>query len=325
MSVVLRKSKIKKGYSFYLDISHKGQRWTEWTKIHIKTTNTDEENAKNKLLAKQMRTVRENELVVLGKGLPAEVNLQDRDFFDVYDELCAPRVRSAHICENIKKKIRKYHGAGPLPILAINKPWLAACLAFLKREGLVNNTVHQYFAFMGTILREAMCLGYIVQNPHSLFGRHERPKLKRPKADHLTPDELETFIQTETVDVDEQLKQMFLFSCFTGLRWSDCQRVCWKYIRNLKIDGKVTPVIILTQKKTSEQVIVPLTPSALALLEARKAEVQKNGEPKSAYIFPRWSVAAEKPCATPLPDYKRNAPAALRGSMAAVRHLCKLR
>jgi len=293
MPVTLRKSKIKNGYSFYFDITYKGKRWTEWPQIHIKTTAEKGENEEKIALAKKMKIERERELTVLGKGLPGEVKLRERDFFDVYDEMCLPRVRSKHICDNIRKKIKKYAGAQPLPILAIDKPWLSGFLAFLKREGIAHNTVHQYFAFVGTILREAMCAGYIVQNPFNLFGRHERPKLKRGKADHLTAEELDKFIQCETKNVDEQLKKMFLFSCFTGLRWSDCQRVMWKHVRKVVIEGKPQQVIVLKQKKTDEQVLVPITPSALALLEARKREMMEGIEPGSKYIFPLWCVEAE--------------------------------
>ncbi|HEU4719364.1 MAG TPA: phage integrase SAM-like domain-containing protein, partial [Bacteroidia bacterium] len=284
MPVTLRKAKIKTGYSFYFDISYKGKRWTEWTKIHVNEKDspkgkkdTPEQKSEKIELAQKMKSEREREIVVLGKGLPGEIHLRERDFFDVYDELCAPRIRSAHICVNIRKKIKKFNGENkPLPILSINKAWLANFLAFLKREGMVNNTVHQYFAFMGTILREAMCLGYIVQNPHSLFGRHERPKLKRPKADHLTAEELQRFVQKETKNVDEQLKQMFLFSCFTGLRWSDCQRVTWKHIRNINVKGESQQVIVMNQQKTSDQVIVPLTPSAKALLDTLRSEIMQS-------------------------------------------------
>jgi site-specific recombinase XerD len=298
MPVKLRKSKLKNGYSFYFDISHKGKRWTEWTKIHIRNSDDPhvrEENKKNILLAKKMCSERDRELVVLGKGLPGEVRLREMDFFDVYDELCAPRIASAHICKNIRKKIKKYNGENkPLPISAIDKPWLAGFLAFLKREGMAGNTVHQYFAFMGTILREAMCLGYIVGNPHSLFGRHERPKLKRPNADHLTAEELDSFIQTPTKNIDEQLKQMFLFSCFTGLRWSDCQRIMWSSIRTVNISGEKQAMICLTQKKTKQEVMVPVTASALSLLEKRKKEIMEDIEPQSVFIFPRWSSEMEK-------------------------------
>ncbi|MBI3510943.1 MAG: site-specific integrase [Bacteroidetes bacterium] len=295
MSVVLRKSKLKKGYSFYFDISYKSKRWTEWTKIRIRNSDTSEEKNEKIILAKKMKSERERELIVLGKGLPGEIKLKEMDFFDVYDELCLPRLRSQHIYQNIRKKIKKFNGEkNPLPILAIDKPWLASFLVFLKKEGMVSNTVHQYFAFMGTILREAMCLGYIVQNPYNLFNRHERPKLKRPKADHLSEKELNAFIQKETTKVDEQLRQMFLFSCFTGLRWSDCQRVSWNHIRNIQNNGKTEQVIILTQKKTNEEVIIPLTSSALALIESRKREKNGNVEPASPFIFPRWSIEVEK-------------------------------
>jgi integrase len=289
MPVKLRKSKLKNGYSFYFDISYKGKRWTEWLKVHVKGNSSLPENADKIALAKKMRVERERELIVLGKGLPAEVNAREMDFFSVYDELCAPRQRSKEICENIRKKIRKYAGEGrPLPIAAINKPWLVGYLKFLKNEGIHNNTIHQYFGFMGTILREAMCLGYIVQNPFNLFSKHERPKQKRRSADYLSPDELDAFIKCEALDVDQQLKQMFLFSCFTGLRWSDCQRIRWKQITRIDVEGRKAHVVRMQQKKTGDDVIIPLSTAALEVIALRRKLVQE--EPECPYVFPKWCI-----------------------------------
>src|SRR4051812_15958214 len=106
MPVKLRKAKIKKGFSFYFDISYKGKRWTEWLKIHIKTNAEPNENEEKITLAKKMKIERERELIVLGKGLH-EVNLRERNFFDVYDELCT--MRTSHIYDNIRKKIEKFN------------------------------------------------------------------------------------------------------------------------------------------------------------------------------------------------------------------------
>ena len=300
MSVILRKSKLEKGYSFYFDISYNGKRWTEWLKIRVKQNDSPAEKSEKIQLAKQMRSERDRELIVLGKGLPGEVHLRQRDFFHVYDEMCKPRIKAHHIYQNIRKKVEDFNGNKPLPILSIDKAWLTRFLTFLEGEGLADNTVHQYFSFIGTILREAMCAGYIIQNPHSLFSRHERPKLKRPKADFLTEEELNKFINAETIKVDEQLKQMFLFSCFTGLRWSDCQRVTWQHIRKIKTESEIKQAIVLTQKKTSEQVVVPLTASALALLENRRKEILEKDQRASEFIFPNWSVETEKKYSHPL-------------------------
>lgn len=53
MPVILRKSKIKKGFSFYLDINHNGKRWTEWLKIHIRNNAEPNENEEKISLAKK--------------------------------------------------------------------------------------------------------------------------------------------------------------------------------------------------------------------------------------------------------------------------------
>src|SRR5687767_6349041 len=206
--VVLRKSKLKNGYSFYFDISHKGKRWTEWLKIRVTGDPKSPENKNNIVLAKKMKIERERELVVLGKGLPEEVKVREQDFFPVFDELFGNRKKGAEVYANIRKKIEKFIGKEYLPINAIDKAWLSDYLRFLRDEGLANNTIHQYFWLMGTVLRRAVSKGYIQLNPHQLFERDERPKQKYGAADFLTQEELELFINTPIKKINEEVKQM---------------------------------------------------------------------------------------------------------------------
>ena len=295
MPVKLRKSKIKNGFSFYLDISHKGQRWTEWPNIKVTGNESTPENRDKIELAQKIRIERERELTVLGKGLPAELVRREMLFFDFYDEQVKLRNKaSAGVYQQVRQKVEQYAGKKPLTLKAIDKVWLKGFINFLKKQGLHHNTQQQYFSFVSTVLNEAVAMEYLDYNPANKLPKSERPQRVFTPADYLTTEELLQFIHTPTTGVDEQLKQMFLFSCFTGLRISDCQRVKWEDIRRVNYDGEEQQVIMIKQKKVKTLVTVPLNLSALGVLQQRGADKIENLEPQSPYIFPRWTGGADE-------------------------------
>jgi site-specific recombinase XerD len=216
-------------------------------------------------------------------------------FLDVFDEQVERRNKcSTRVYLPIRQKVVAYAGKKPLTLQAIDKIWLKGFIQFLKKEGLHSNTVQQYFSFISTILNEAVAMEYIDYNPANKLPKSERPKRVFTPADHLTAEELLQFIHTPTTGVDEQLKQMFLFSCFTGLRISDCQRVKWEDIRRIYSEGEEQQVIMIKQKKVKTLVTVPLNLSALGVLQQRGADKIENLEPQSPYIFPRWTGGTDE-------------------------------
>ncbi|MCU0432529.1 MAG: site-specific integrase [Bacteroidia bacterium] len=294
MPVKLRKSKIKDGFSFYLDICHEGKRWTEWPKIKITGDISTQENRDKIDLAKKIKIERERELTVLGKGLPAELTRRELLFFDLMEEQIKQKGEgSKRKYETIMKKVKQYAGKKPLTLQAIDKVWLKGFINFLKKEGLHSNTVQQYFSFVSTVLNEIVGMEYLDFNPADKLPKSERPKRVLSPADHLTLEELELFIHTPTKRIDEQLKQMFLFSCFSGFRVSDCQRLKWDDIRRINVEGTEQQVIMIKQKKGKKPVAAPLNSSALGLLRQRSADRIENLEPQSPYIFPRWTGGSD--------------------------------
>lgn len=76
----------------------------------------------------------------------------------------------------------------------------------------------------------------------------------------LTPEEIQRIADTQAEGIDEEVRRAFIFSCLTGLRWSDVKALTFG-----NIDLK-SGVINFVQKKTKGRVKQEITPAVAALL-----------------------------------------------------------
>lgn len=119
---------------------------------------------------------------------------------------------------------------------------------------LTPGTCRLYLDRMGTFFARAVKMGILPANPVKMIESSEKPRVKESTREYLTIDELR--LMSETPCADETTKAMFMFGCFTGLRYSDICRVTWGMIRNKKV--------AITMEKTDKVVHVPLSDNALA-------------------------------------------------------------
>ena len=108
----------------------------------------------------------------------------------------------------------------------------------------------------------------------------------------MTIDELRTLAKTECRY--EVLKKAFLFSCLTGLRWSDVQKLTWSEIKDENNESK----IVFTQQKTTNLEYLFISDQARDYLGERKGEDDKvfTGLKYSSYTnvaLSQWMVAAK--------------------------------
>ena len=87
--------------------------------------------------------------------------------------------------------------------------------------------------------------------------------------------------------VNETTKRAFLFSCFTGLRYSDISALTWHDIRQGD-NGWI--VSVKAMQKTGKQVIIPLNQSAMSLLPDR------NGCKPSQKVFDMTCLSSCNKC-----------------------------
>ena len=113
--------------------------------------------------------------------------------------------------------------------------------------------------------------GLINSNPFKLLDAKEKPQKKSAMREFLTIEELRTLIATPCrYDI---VKKAFLFSCFTGLRYSDMMALKWNEIHKAA-DGK-TLYIEHEQVKTKNTVTIPLSNEALKWMPRKSKDSER--------------------------------------------------
>lgn len=131
---------------------------------------------------------------------------------------------------------------------------------YLKGRGNNQNTIHKSFTLLKVFLKRALALKVIKENPF------EEIKVKKGESRlrYLTIEELDTLAalyKTDISAVHKRALQSFLFSCYTGLRYSDIKALRYKNI----VNGSH---LVTTMKKVKKTVTIPLNDFALELLPA---------------------------------------------------------
>lgn len=127
------------------------------------------------------------------------------------------------------------------------------------------------------IFNKAVRDGLIAYNPIQDLSKEERFHAPDKYREYLTADELKRFLSVEPQTfMEEVVQRAFGFSCMTGLRLGDMQRLRWSDIKD--VNGVL--MVSLIQHKTKRPVAVPLNALAISLLPPRP----EDG--KDGIIFP---------------------------------------
>lgn len=158
-----------------------------------------------------------------------------------------------------------------IPLSRIDDLFLENFKEYLLKEKISNNggklaqnSALSYFNKVRTALKEAHRTKLISENPTVSV---KTIKEKETNREYLTLEELQSLVQTDC-EVPT-LKQAFIFSCLTGLRFSDVQSMKWK---NLHYDSENGWLLRYTQKKTKSVENLPISEQAVKLIGTRKGE-----------------------------------------------------
>jgi integrase len=149
-----------------------------------------------------------------------------------------------------------------------------------------NNSALKYIKNFGKVVRICLANGWITVNPFLNYKIRIR-KVDRP---FLNKEELETMaLKTFVSPRLEQVRDIFLFSCYTGLAYIDVQQL--KRSEIVKgIDGEQW--IYTNRQKTSTPSRIPLLPYALSVIEKYKDHPQCEVEDKLLPILSNQKMNA---------------------------------
>lgn len=264
MKINLKSKKIKNGKlslfiefykGHYIDNNgvNKYDRDFEYLKLYpLKNPSTSDEKKKNKEiyeLADKILAIRQAEFYQ-GKFKLKNDKKGQITFMDYYEKLKEDRFEAKANYGNwdaAQKHIERYC---PLhkQLKDIDTEFVKGFKRYLNTKAktksgtpLSQNSKHTYFNKFKAALREAYIENYLEENVLRSVKGFEQGESTR---EYLTYSELQAMTQANCKY--PILKNAFIFSCLTGLRWSDIDKLRWSEVRDEDTGSR----IIFRQKKT---------------------------------------------------------------------------
>lgn len=294
MKVALRKKKLKDGsYSLYLDVTETNKaaekptielkksdpekykelfkkRYTrqyEFLNIYIRKDMSKAQKDNLMRIAKELRSKREIELLNNEYGIKTfnKKNIAFTEYFNtVLQSKKKDKSTTAESYDStykvLKNFLEKYHTNKRISFRDLDKKFLVQFIDYMKNETtLADSTIHLYFSKVAAVLELAVQEDIIEKSPVVFLNSHERPKFIKGDMEHLKSEELQKLIDTPCEN--KEIRDAFLFSCFTGLRRSDIKNLTWGNI----VDGKLNLIV----QKTNKKIDNPLSEDAIEILNNR--------------------------------------------------------
>lgn len=285
MKIKLKKKKLASGkYSLYIEY-YKGKvtdsdgkqthkREFEYLKeyLYIDPRNASEkrENEETLLRAEQILSIRRAEYA------QGKYGIKDRSkgkllFLTYYDKVKEDRFESKGNYDNwdaAQKHIEDYCKKRKVTFEEIDEGFVLGFKKFLNSKAktksntpLSQNSKYTYYNKFKAALRQAFEDGYTSRNFATTVKGFAQGETTR---EYLTHEELQSLVQAECKH--PILKAAFIFSCLTGLRWSDINKLTWSEVRDEEEETR----LVFKQKKTDGQEYQFISPQARQLLGTRK-------------------------------------------------------
>ena len=176
----------------------------------------------------------------------------------------------SHSGRNLREFI-KDKGLQDISISTIAEDLFEEYRFFLKKKGLKGSTINNYLCWLSRLMFRSVSQRIIRYNPfeHAEYEKEEKTIRFLNKSDVVK------LMAIKICDSDAELaRQMFVFSCFTGLAIADMERLKFGHIKSAA-DGQM--YIRKERQKTKVEFIVPLHPIAMTIIEQQR-EVQTMKE-----------------------------------------------
>ncbi len=252
------------GYSIYLALFVNGKWQYEFLKDIKLSTKKEHRNHDNELveIAKVIRDKREMEIIQDGEAQLYSWKAK-QEFLEYFDGITLTK---AHPCNwnNTRNMLREFT-KDSLTFGEIDRGFCKRFSDFLLTK-VAPSTADVYYGTFKAALNQAVLEDILQKNP----GNGIKIPRVQLETNYLSLDELRILKDTPIEYPD--VKNAFLFSCFTGLRYSDVESLEWNDVN----EGSV----IKRQKKTGMFVKLPLVATALEILELQKKLARESPRTK---------------------------------------------
>ena len=173
----------------------------------------------------------------------------------------------------------KENGGRDIPLTGITEDLFEDFRFFLKKRGLAASTINHLLCRLSRLMYRAVDLNVIRCHPFEAVAYEKEER----KIRFLQKSDMAKLMALKVNDREaEQVRRMFLFSCFTGLAIVDMERLKFLHIQT-SADGR--RYIRKERQKTKVESVVPLHPITEAIL-SRCREEQTVKEKGDDLVFP---------------------------------------
>jgi integrase/recombinase XerD len=261
MTTKIREIKLKNNQiGVMLDMHQNGKRTQKMLKIRycdIPKDSTERQDKKQKKeLVKKMVAKIELDSLYTNNVIEKEYQL-DKNFFDYCQEFidAKPHTNTRHY-HTVIRQLKKFTKRSKLICSEIDEAFLSRFKDYLNAH-LNGVSAYNYYKNLKKIIKEATYHRHFTSNPTE---RIVNSKGKSRAKETLTNEGM--LLLTETLCSNEEVKNAFLFSCLTGLRFCDVSNLKWENIK--------TGVIDIIQRKTKERLILKLHDDTIHLIGKQK-------------------------------------------------------
>jgi site-specific recombinase XerD len=272
--VHIREKESKNGNkSLYLDIYWKGKRKKKYLNMHIIPERTPMDREHNNKMYEIARVLQSQATIDLQR---AEHGLSNTDNKE-RNRLVIDYIQ--HVANRKKPQTKRSYDTLLLFMrdFAPNRTFKDVdkkfCLDFIdylkntpgkRRAKLSPNTQVCYLRLLKVVFNCAVEDEIILRNPFDTVNKDMMPHKTPTEVAFLTIDEVRRIEAVETPYIE--VKQAYLFCCYTGLRFSDVKSLTWGQLRQVNNET----ILFYGQKKTQKQEYLPLAKPALNLLAVKE-------------------------------------------------------
>lgn len=285
--VKLRQRRISGGnISLYLDVYFNGRHSYEFLKLYLvpETGRNDrlarEQNRETLRLANSIKAQRIIDLQCGKYGFRSAAGAKLL-FFDCVQSLADEHkgaTRGSWLA--MLRQLRLYEDNGRITLDQITPAWVKGFRAFLgaprghfksmgARVALSPNSQKLYFSKLKTFFRWALRNGLVSEDPMLSVPGVRGEESSRT---YLTVEEMRRLQGADCPN--EDVKRAFMFSCMTGLRFSDVMALTWGEVHQRGRGGRR---IVFRQRKTGGQEYLDLNVQAARLMGERGSRADDDG------------------------------------------------